>query len=196
MSHCKSNSSYSCYKPAPQPRQSTDLAATIFQLNIADVFLIYFFRVTNNGPIMARNTIINGTFSDIGPDVFPIEAISGPGIFSLNIGDVQVSTLATPFVNPLVILYSPNVSSAVTMTVSSNTPDYYLPNNSAESSFIGFADRSVASNDKSVVSNVKQVELRDISSGAERNELIQLLKDNHPDIIQLIKDKYPDVDLS
>ena len=145
---------------------------------------------------MARNTIINGTFSDIGPDVFPIEAISGPGIFSLNIGDVQVSTLATPFVNPLVILYSPNVSSAVTMTVSSNTPDYYLPNNSAESSFIGFADRSVASNDKSVVSNVKQVELRDISSGAERNELIQLLKDNHPDIIQLIKDKYPDVDLS
>lgn len=192
MSHCKSNSSYACYKPVPQPRQSTDLAASIMQLNIADVFLIYFFRVTNNGPITARNAAINGTFSGFGPDVFPPEAVSGPGTFSLNIGDVQISSLATPFITSMVILFSPNDSSNVSMVVSSNTPDYYLPNNSAESSFIGFADRSVA--ERSVASSIKKID--DSSPKAERNELIQLLKDRHPNIVEFIKNKYPDVDLS
>lgn len=180
-SPCKSNTSYDCYKPRlVNKRQCTDLAINILALPLSDDLFLYLIIVANNGPITAQNVFINGTFS--GSVLFVVPPSAQPGVISLNIGDVPPG----PFLVYVGLFFDRSESSFVSATVSSNTPDCYLPNNSAEASDIidefidGFIDGFSGGP----------------SFNVEQNEFLQLAKDNYPGFIQLIKDKYPDLNLS
>lgn len=177
-SPCKSNTSYncySCYKPCPvNKRQCTDLAINIQAFNLFPNLILYLILVANNGPITAQNVFINGTFS--GSLLFILPPSAQPGIISVNIGDIPPG----PFSAYVGIVFIRSESSFVSATVSANTPDCYLPNNSAEASDIINGFSSISSSPPSDV---------------EQNELLQLAGENFPTFLQFIRDRYPELNL-